>query len=369
MNELKVCYYGDYDQNYPRNKVLLKGLLMNGVKPIICNEKYIKRNSIIGKFFNILKINIKLITKIQKSNYDRIFIAYPVIRSIWFPKLLNRQKPIIIDPFYSYYNTIIFDHKLFEKNPLISKLISNIIYQFDKEIFKTGDLIIADTKIHAIFFSKIFDIPISKFRVVYIGADNFLHYPLPMIKKENFIVNFIGNYIPLQGIDYIVDAAKFLSKYKNIYFEIVGGNFNNSLFRHIYYRVKEEKLKNIKLIQKVPSEQVPQIIQRSDIQLGIFGKSLKAQIVIPNKIYEAIAMKKPIITGNSIAIKELFKDGYNSLLVDIKNPEDLAQKILKLYQDGQLRDNIANNGYRTYLDCCTPDIIGKQFINILKDIK
>ena len=52
-----------------------------------------------------------------------------------------------------------------------------------------------------------------------------------------------------------------------------------------------------------------QAINQADICLGIFGNNLKAQLVIPNKIYEAIACGKLVVTANQPAIDEIFQDG------------------------------------------------------------
>jgi len=36
-HELRVCYFGPFDPNYPRNRTIIKGLVKNGVELIECN--------------------------------------------------------------------------------------------------------------------------------------------------------------------------------------------------------------------------------------------------------------------------------------------------------------------------------------------
>ena len=112
---------------------------------------------------------------------------------------------------------------------------------------------------------------------------------------------------------------------------------------------------------------IPNYIKCASICLGIFGDTAKTLRVIPNKVYEAIAMKKPVITADTPAIKELFSDKQNIVLCETACPRDLAVKILELKNNQELRDKIAENGYKVFKNKATPKIIGKELINsILK---
>ena len=45
----------------------------------------------------------------------------------------------------------------------------------------------------------------------------------------------------------------------------------------------------------------------ADACLGIFGTSPKARAVIPNKVYDALACARPVITADTPAIAELLR--------------------------------------------------------------
>lgn len=361
---MKICYYGDYLPNYSRNLILLKGLRRNHQTVVECNYPFPKLSTNIISIYKNIKAQIKILSMHAKISYDAIIVGYPLVKAIWSAKIIKKQ-PLIIDPFISNYNTIINDLKLYPKESIFSSLL----HLFDKTIFASGKIVLADTKAHAKYFSSEFGIPIEKFKVIYVGADNDLYFPREDIPHKQFTVGFYGNYIPLQGIEYIIDAANILKGYyPHIKFELIGGNKKNNYFRHIIHKIYKLQLKNIRIIRQINEYKLPYYIQKADIQLGIFGDSIKTRLVIPNKAYTALAMKKPLITSETIAIKELFKDKFNCLLCNRADPVSLANKILKLYENEKLRTKIANNGFQTYLKNCTPQILAEKLLNEIKEI-
>ena len=73
------------------------------------------------------------------------------------------------------------------------------------------------------------------------------------------------------------------------------------------------------------------------IVLGIFGDTDKAKRAIPNKVYEAMAMGKAIITSDTIGIHELPHADQVFLLVPVADPQALANAILELKNNDSRR--------------------------------
>ena len=279
-------------------------------------------------------------------------------------RLTNR--PIIYDPFISSYLSYVYDYKYINEKSLLAK----VSYFIDYYSFKKADLILSDTKIHGKIFSKLFYQKPSKFKRILVGSDPEIFYPREYNReKSKFIIGFYGTYIPLQGIKVIIEAAKILKRYRELKFEIVGGKPGNVLFQEIIKFRKKYNLNNVELIPDIPLGQLPEKIERSDIQLGIFGGTLKSNIVIPNKVYSALAMKKPIITANTIAVRELLTHEKNVYLCKNANVDSLVNSITTLYEDKNLRDKIARNGYKLFERYLTPQKLGndlkKLFLKLL----
>ena len=89
-------------------------------------------------------------------------------------------------------------------------------------------------------------------------------------------------------------------------------------------------------------------IVEADLCLGIFGNTDKAKRVIPNKVYECLAVGKPVITADTPAIRELFEDG-ELVFVSVADHISLAKAIMALKNDESLaRDMCAKKVIKSF---------------------
>jgi len=351
---LRICYFGNYDPQYIRAAVLIKGLEKNGAELVFCRDD----SSGFKKYIKLYKEHKKL-----KNQYDVLYVGnHDHSRTmVLFAKLLTRKK-IVWDAHYSLYDAWVFDRKLIKEK----SLKAYYHWVFDYLACKCADTIILDTENHVDYFVSLFKAPKSKFGVVFIGADEESFYPA---KNEahttgSFIVEFHGKFIPLQGVEYIVQAAKKLEMYPDVSFHLIG---NGQTYEQVHNIADELGVQNVNFIGKVPYSEILGHLQAADVCLGIFGESHKTKRVIPNKLYEAIAVGKPVITANTPAIHELFTDKKDILLCNLADSEDLVEKILTLRNDRMLRKNIGENVLKLFAERLTTKEIGAQLLVYLED--
>ena len=115
-----------------------------------------------------------------------------------------------------------------------------------------------------------------------------------------------------------------------------------------------------------PDERTRMCTQLNDF----FGIVEKTQRAVPNKAYEAVACRKPVISADTKAMREIFQDKYDILFCRAGDPQDLADKIVLLKNDEKLRNTIAENGYRTFQRVCDFDSRVKQLTGfVLESVK
>ena len=110
------------------------------------------------------------------------------------------------------------------------------------------------------------------------------------------------------------------------------------LVRH----VQESKLKNVEFVGWVDQEKLVEYIQRADLCLGAFGSTLQSLITVHNKVYESMACGKAMVTGKSPAIEAQFVNRREILYCE-RTPEDIANAILEVYNNPQLKKSLEKN--------------------------
>jgi glycosyltransferase involved in cell wall biosynthesis len=349
---MKICYFGIYDSGYSRNRIFIKGLRQNGAEVIECVSK--KKG--IKKYFDLISQHRKI-----QNSYDVMVVGFPGQQSMILARFLT-CKPIIFDSLVSLYDSLVYDRKTVRRRSLIAAYF----WLIDWLALRLATLAIVDTEEHAKYFSKTFHIRKNKFRRIFIGSDDDAINPCDKKEKvegESFVAHFHGFFNPLQGVPYIVSAAKLLEN-ENVKFNIVGrGQGYDEIMK------LAEGVSNLRFVQPVPYEKLKEYICSADICLGVFGESDKTKRVISNKIFEALAARMPVITSKTEAILELLSDRENILLCRVSDSFDLAKKILELKNNDNLRKNIAENGYKLFLQKLRPEILGKELLELAESIK
>lgn len=348
MDNLTILYFGFYNPAYSRNRVLINGLRENDIRVIECN---VRPRSFLGYF--------KLMWKYLRiwQNHDVMIVAFPGQEVMFLARLLTR-KPIVFDVFTSHYGGYILDRKYYPSTSFRAKY-----YRFlDTYSCRLADMVLLDTRAHIDFFSREFGLPTEKFQRIWVGVDN-APYLFPEKKSllSEFTVLFFGTYIPLQGVPYIIDAAKIL-QFKPVKFVFIGDGMGK---KEALRKVEQLGLSNINFVPMLSYAELVIRIYQADICLGIFGDTPKTQLVIPNKVYEALAAGKPVITSNTPAIRELLTDGENVILCRCGHPAELAEKILELKNSPMLRKRIGENGQVLFDKYLRKDILAKELINTM----
>lgn len=299
--------------------------------------KYLYRHNKDYSRFNI----IKELTKDIKTNKD-VYILLPFSKNQFFKNFFKRDK-IINDFFISNYDTYVYDRKkITNKNPRAWWK-----YFQDWFNFRFSKYLLSDTQAHFDYWEELFGKFKGEHLVLPVLADKTIYYPNEQkYENEKIKILFYGSFIPLHGIDVILKAFKIMEG-NGVEFEanIIGRGQIFPAMKKLYDSLE---LKQVRMDGEFMEEtKLADTIREYDIVLGIFGDSKKAKSVIPNKLYQALASKKAVVTMKSDTVKEFF--GEDDLIMCDNTPEDLAEKLINLKDDRVLLDNMAANGYNKFL--------------------
>ena len=79
----------------------------------------------------------------------------------------------------------------------------------------------------------------------------------------------------------------------------------------------------------------------------------KAQRVIPNKVYDALACARPVLTADTPAVRELLRPGVEVGVCPPGDPVALADAIAGLRRDGELREGLATRGHARFVEAAS----------------
>lgn len=380
---MKVCYFGTYDVEQSRNNVIIQGLRQNGVEVVECHARLWRNTadkirSVRGGLFNpgllgrALGSYLRLIRRYARiGDYDVMIVGYAGHFDLFLAKLLTffSRKPLVFDALLSLTETIVEDRGLAQRGSFLARLA----YLVDKYSCRLANLVFLDTEAHIRHFQRDFGVRPDKLRRVPVGADEvYCRGPAPVGGSDPFKVVYFGQYIPLHGINYVVEAAKILEEHPEarssaIRFELVG---DGQTYGEASSLVERLQVKNVTFHRTwlSPEDLIAEHIIPADVCLGAFGDSPKARRVVPIKVFVALAMGKPVITGDSPAAREVLIHGQDAILCEMANPRALAQAILLLKRNRSLREKIAKEGYQSFQNKFSARVIGATVKNYLNEV-
>ncbi len=184
--------------------------------------------------------------------------------------------------------------------------------------------------------------------------------------KEDFILFYGGIIGHAQGLEVILNAAKKLEEYKNIKFILLG----NGPEKENLLKLKDNlNLTNLKFFDAVPKSQMQRIITDTNASIIPLKRLDLFKGAIPSKIFENLALKKPIILGVEGEAEELFiKQGKCGVSFIPEDSEDLAKQILKLYNDRNLVVELGENGLKYVSENFNRDKIAEEFYNQISNL-
>ena len=268
------------------------------------------------------------------------------------------KKKIITDYYISFYDTLVLDRRIF---PIGSKQAKKR-FLYDLRVIKYSDYVLFLNKIEAERYLRLVNKTYDphKHLIVPLIVETDSQGSLPYFnqdieKKKNFKFNICwwGTYIPLHGLENIIQACFFLKKENNINFHlnIFGSNDHDSLpYHEIVNNLKLNDVVSIKNDFSMKKGNLSLFLkQNCDLVLGNFGSSEKSKNVIINKVIEGISMRIPILTGVSHAHSEYFSE--KMIFYSENNPIEIAKNIEKIMLTS--KDEIlerVESSYKVYLD-------------------
>jgi len=373
---MRVCYFGTYRADYARNVKMIAGLRSAGVEVVTCHVPLWRDTAervrlASGGWANpaiwlrMLRAYVRLWQMHSHvAPYDVMVVGYPGHLDVFVARLLSRQrqKPLVWDVLMSMY-LIALDRGVGSKSPLSLRLLHAI----EQRACRLPDRLIIDTPEYVDWLTRTYRLPVDRFRLVPLGVDDSLFTAAVSqpAKSGPFRVVYHGTFIPNHGVPTIVRAAELLRAEEGLVFQLIGEGPDRAAAQAY---ALEHNLQQVEFIEWMEGAALVEALARADVCLGAFGYTVQSLITVHNKIYEGMALARPVITGDSPAVQRAFRAGHEICLVPREDPRALADAIQRLRADPGLRARIAEGGRRVVGERYTLPIIGEMFAGLLREV-
>jgi glycosyltransferase involved in cell wall biosynthesis len=158
-------------------------------------------------------------------------------------------------------------------------------------------------------------------------------------------LGYIGTFYPWEGVDVLVKAFAVIAKrVQGATLVLVG---TGPTIEQVKATVATLGLQNrVTFAGEVAYREVPSWLQKIDIFVIPRWRTLETETAIPLKLLEAMAAGKAIVATSVRGISEVIKDHVNGLLIPPGSPEALADAILTLVYDEELKVRLQTNAQR-----------------------
>jgi len=328
LNEKGIIWWGRSDKDYSRNRILRHWFIQKQIP--LCD--FFPRSSRFG------------LLQAMWSKPQGVAVWVPCFRQRDMAaarKWCDRNKlPLIFDPLISAYDKQVFEKRKFpEHSAAASRLL-----KWERSVFQMADHVIADTELHANYFIEKLGVEKNRISVIPVSAEEevFSFQPLTEGRRSRKKVLFFGTFLELHGTQVIAEAIV-NSQGLPLDWRLIGTGPKKQQFVEMI-----AGLDHVQMIDSVAYHALPNEIASADIVLGIFGAGEKASRVIPNKVYQALAVGRTMITMRSKAYPSelLESEDCGIYWVDPGSPEQIIAALSRA-----LEDDISSKGtaaYETY---------------------
>ncbi|MHA4843875.1 glycosyltransferase family 4 protein [Flavitalea antarctica] len=201
-----------------------------------------------------------------------------------------------------------------------------------------------------------------------IRPDKISHVPYPFVpgtdflkisikKTETFNISFIGRLEIRKGILELLPAMKYVMKKKpDCVFRLIGASQQSHItglsMKDYILGYLGEFSTRIEFVEVKP-HQIPDILAATDV--CVFPSIWEN---FPNVCLEAMAAGRAIVASNQGGMSDMIRNGESGFLVNPTNPKALANAIICLLEDPDLRVKFGSNARQTVLNKYNNQTIG-----------
>jgi len=237
-------------------------------------------------------------------------------------------------------------------------------------LYKHSDHIVVVTPAFKEYLHENWDVPLEKMSIVVNGVETDRFVPAPGsagVREKfgltsKFVVSYIGTMGMAHGLETVLDVAGLLRDTPEIVLLLVGDGGNRE---HLVEMARERRLTNVIFTGQQPREDVPAIINTSDVCLVMLKNQEVFKTVIPTKMLEFMSCGRPVVLSVGGQAEQILNEAGAGISVRAEDSAAVAAAIRKLYGDAELRRRSGENGRRYMVSRMSRTSTAQEFLDVL----
>lgn len=304
------------------------------------------------------------------KKYDVAFIdSTPPIQGLKLPIVrLFRRKPVVLN-LQDIFPDSLAGTGLAKRGGLlwkIGRVVENITYRNADKIIVISDDFKKNIMAKGVPEEKIVVVYnwVDENAVVPVAKENNPLYDQLGINRERFSVVYAGNFGHAQNIDVTIAAAERLKDVEDIQFLMFG---TGGLVED-YKKIAQEKgLKNMFFFPLQPVEKVSQVYSLGNLGVVACKKGL-GKGAFPSKTWSIMSAGTPVIANydEDTDLERLVKDNGLGVFSAADDSEQMAQRIMEMYNNQELCAEYGRNARQYILDNVSKEKSTQKYVDVIK---
>lgn len=184
-----------------------------------------------------------------------------------------------------------------------------------------------------------------------------------VLKKDSFVVTFVGSFSRLFDFDTIISAAALLieSDHENIHFLLVGDGE-----RLEWVKKRSSGLQNVHMLGWRQKLEIERILSLSSVGLAPYAFNFEP--TLPNKPFEYMAAGKPILSSLGGELQEIISLQKVGLQYHSRDPIDLMKKTVYLASNPDEVERMGRRAKDLFERSFSAEIVYKEMVTHLEMI-
>ena len=220
-------------------------------------------------------------------------------------------------------------------------------------------------------------IPGEKIEVIKNGVDLELFSPdrspgpeagrIPGLENTQgkFVVSYVGTHGMAHGLDIVLRAAELLRDEPNVLFLLVGDGAERA---RLLKQRDIMRLDNVVFLEQQPKTRMPAIWAVTDVSLVVLKDQPLFRTVIPSKIFESMAMMKPVILGVRGESEALLEESGAGICIQPESEAQLARAVRRLYADADERRAMGFAGRKFVQENFDRKMLAARYVELLAKV-